>query len=69
MTSSCPSLTLIAHPGYGYGGGWGGYGGYHQENDVTVVNNYNVDYNNVQGFSTNDTDTANYDDYDGGYDY
>lgn len=67
---------IIAHSG----SGWGGYGGgyYTQDNDVTIVNNYNLDYNIEQGgggnLTTNITDTdwsfSTYDDYyDGGADF
>ena len=60
------------------GNRWGGYGEYYnQDNDVTIVNNYNLDYNIEQGggnLSTNITDTdwssgANDDYYDGGDDF
>jgi hypothetical protein len=59
-------LTGIAHTHTGWG--YGGY--YNQDNDITVVNNYNLDYYNVeQGggggcVSNNITDTDwSYDDF------
>jgi hypothetical protein len=59
-------LTKIGHAGTGWG--YGGYGGYYnQDNDITVVNNYNLDYNVEQGggsVSNNITDTDwSYDDF------
>ncbi len=71
LTSSFNNNLIIAHPTYiPYSMGWSGYGGgYHQDNDVTIVNNYNVDYNIEQSVPTNDTDWVNYDDYEGGYEF
>jgi hypothetical protein len=71
----------IAHAGSGWGGYGGYYGGYYgvyypQDNDVTIVNNYNLDYNIEQSdgnVSTNYTEpdwsSSTYDDYDGGVDF
>ena len=85
-----PSSSLLAyflfiylhsvHPGYGYGGGYwaggGGGGGFYQDNDLTVVNNYNV-VQNVDTTMTNDFGGfddgggGGYDDagFDGGFDF